>query len=224
MQLAKLESIFQEIWEHDSSANGRGKAWLNGFQKWTFILMFGFFTCAGLIALTSKFNPAQWHKPVALLFVLGTLLTGFLYQLSLVFTALRIFKAPARHFLEPVTASAAKDFQLANSFTRFGQAELLYAKNRLGMESTHMRARTAILVGALEKVGIFPVLIAWVLASYKYLADGTVAFEQIDWIAYGLLGLYIATLPALFFVHKLERYTLLIDTALEIKRHASGST
>ncbi|WP_355662292.1 hypothetical protein [Halomonas salifodinae] len=222
MQLAKLDSIFREIWEHDGSPKEKGKAYLNPFQKWTFWLMFAFFCVAILIALSTKIEVYDWQKPSALILALMAQITGLLYQLSFVFEAFKIFKAPARHFLEPVTESSVRDFELAVSFSRFSESQLYYAKERLSLESKHMRARVSLLVGALDKVGIIPVLIAWIFASYKYIADGSITFEQIDWLVYGLLGLYLVTLPILFFVHKLERYLLLVNTAMEIKANKSS--
>lgn len=217
MQLVKLESIFQEIWEHDGVPREKGKAYLNPFQKWMFWLMFIFFCIAILVALSTKVQVFSWQKPVALILVLLAQITGIFYQLSFVFEAFKIFKTPTRHFLEPITESAVRDFNLAESFSRFSESQLYYAKERLSLESAHMKSRVNLLVGALDKVGIVPVLVAWLMASYKYIANGTIAFEQIDWLVYGLLGLYLVMLPILFFAHKLERYLLLVNTALEIK-------
>lgn len=224
MDLASLESIFKEIWEHDGSlkTKGKGKAYLSPFQKWTFWLMFIFFGLAVLIALSTKIELYDWQKPFALFLSLLAQITGILYQLSFVYEGIRIFRAPARHFLEPVTESSAKDYKLAESFSRFSQTQLFYAKERLSLESAHMKARVGMLVGAIEKVGIVPVLVAWLFASYKYFADGEVMFEQVDWLVYGLLALYLVMLPILFFVHKLERYQLLVITALEIKANKSS--
>lgn len=217
MQLATLDSIFREIWEHDGNPKERGKAYLNPFQKWAFWLMFGFFIAAILVALSTKLEVFFWQKPTALILILLAQISGLLYQASFIFEVFKVFKAPARHFLEPITESSVRDFELADSFSRFTESQLYYVKERLSLESKHMRSRVSLLVGALNKVGIIPVLITWILASYKYMADGSISFEQIDWLAYGLLGLYLATLLILFFVHKLERYLLLVNTAIEIK-------
>lgn len=222
MQLAKLDSVFREIWEHDGNPKEKGKAYLNPFQKWTFWLMFGFFGLAILVAISTKIEVYDWQKPTALILSLLAQLTGLLYQFSFIFEAFKIFKAPTRHFLEPVTESSVRDFELAESFSRFTESQLYYAKERLSLEGKHMRSRVSLLVGALDKVGIIPVLASWSLAYYKYTANGSIAFEQIDWLVYGLLGLYLVTLPILFFAHKLERYLLLVNTAIEIKANKSS--
>ena len=222
MDLASLESIFKEIWEHDSSLRTKGNAYLSPFQKWTFWLMFIFFGLALLLALSTRIQLYDWQKPFALLLALLAQITGVLNQLSFVYEGIKIFRAPARHFLEPVTESSAKDYKLAESFSRFTETQLFYAKERLSLESSHMKARVGMLVGAVEKVGIVPVLVTWLFASYKYIAGGEVMFEQIDWLVYGLLALYLIMLPILFFVHKLERYQLLVITALKIKANKSS--
>jgi hypothetical protein len=114
------------------------------------------------------------------------------------------------------------DFELAESFSRFTESQLYYAKERISLEGSHMKARVSMLVGALDKVGIIPVSVTWILASYKYIANGTITFDQIDWLIYPLLGLYLVMLPILFFAHKLERYLLLVNTAIEIKANKSN--
>jgi hypothetical protein len=221
LQINKLEAIFQEIWEHDANSRERVKVFFNPFQKYTFLLMFLFFITALIVALSTRIEVYPWQKPVALILVLLCLLSYIAYQISFIFEACKIFKVPTKKFLEPVTKSAVKDFELAASFSRFTNSQLYYAKERLSLETTQMKSRVAMLLGVLEKVGIVPVLVTWILAFYKYLANNTVVFEQIDWLVYGLLCLYLVAFLALIFIHKLERYLLLINTAIEIKANKS---
>lgn len=219
LQLIKLDSIFREFWEHDKNSKDKGKTYLTPFQKWTFWLMFGFFSTALILALSTKVEIYYWQKPFALILVLLAQLAGILFQLSFAFEAFKFFKAPTRHFLEPITKSSVRDYELAEYFSRFTESQLYYVKERLLLESKHIHSRVSLLVGALDKVGIIPVLVTWILASFKYIASGSIVFEQIDWLVYGLLGLYLISLPILFFIHQLERYLLLVNTAIEIKAH-----
>jgi hypothetical protein len=222
VQSTKLESIFQEIWEHDEKQKEKGKANFNPFQKLTLGLSFLFFCIALIVALSTKISTSELQKPVALVFTFLSQTTGILYQLSFIFEASKIFKKPTRHFLRPIAKSSAVDFELAESFHKFTEQQLHYAKERISLERSHMKARVGMLVGALEKVGIIPVLVTWILASYKYIANGTITFDKIDWLVYLLLGLYVVMLPILSFAHKLERYLLLVNTALEIKADKSN--
>lgn len=218
MELSKLESIFKDIWEHDGDEKKKARPYHTKFQKVTFRLMLFFFVSALLVALSTwVVGPYQWQKFTALLLVALCQLTSLAYQLSFVFDGIKIFKAPARHFLEPVTKSSARDYGLANSMARFKKDQLSYAKNRLELEKSQMVGRTGFLVGAIEKVGIIPVSVTWFIAAHKFVADKVLDFGKVDLLVYGLMGIYMMAMFILSFVHKLERYILVIDAALNIK-------
>ena len=218
MQLRKLETIFQDIWEHDGSTKEKARPYQNNFQKYTFWAMISFFILAILFAVSTKFiGPLPWQKLIALVFVALSQISALLYQLSIIFQGFKVLKEPARHFLEPVTKSSAQDFELATSLSRFEESQLEYAKNRLLLECEQMKSRVSILVGAIEKVGILPVAVTWVLAAYKYFDKGALVFSEVDWLVYGLMGIYIIAVPILFFIHKLQRYILVVETSLSIK-------
>lgn len=218
MQLGKLEIIFQDIWEHDGEAREKARPYHNKFQKYSFWAMVLLFVLAIAVAISTKFiGPYVWQKLTALVFVALSQISALLYQLSFVFGAFKILKEPTRHFLEPVTRSSAKDYDLALSLLRFDKAQLEYAKNRLLLECEQIKSRVNLLVGAIDKVGILPVAVTWFLAAYKYFDKGELDFSEVDWLVYVLMGIYIVAVPILFFIHKLQRYILVIETTLNIK-------
>ncbi len=218
MQPGKLETIFQDIWEHDGSTKEKSRPYQNDFQKYTFWAMISLFILAILLAVSTRFiGPFPWQKLIALAFVALSQISALLYQMSFIFQGVKVLKEPARHFLEPVTKSSAQDFELATSLSRFEESHLEYAKNRLLMECEKMKSRVSMLVGAIEKVGILPVAVTWVLAAYNYFDKGALIFSEVDWLVYGLMGIYIIAVPILFFTHKLQRYILVVETSLSIK-------
>ena len=219
MQLGKLERIFQNIWEHDGDTRKKARPYQNNFQKYSFWSMLLLFILAVTVAISTKFiGPFSWQKLTALVLVALSQVSALLYQLSFIFEGFKILNEPTRHFLEPVTQSSAKDYDLALSLSRFDETQLEYAKNRLLLECEQMKSRVNILVGAIDKVGILPVAVTWVLAAYKYFDKGTLFFSEVDWLVYGLMGIYIVAVPILFFIHKLQRYILVVETTLNIKK------
>ena len=218
MQLGKLERIFQDIWEHDGDTREKALPYQNKFQKYSFWSMIILFLLAITIAISTKFiGPFTWQKLTALVVVALSQVSALLYQFSFIFEGFKILKEPTRHFLEPVTKSSAKDYDLALSLSRFDKSQLEYAKSRLLLECEQMKSRVSILVGAIDKVGIVPVAVTWVLAAYKYFDKGALVFSEVDWLVYGLMGVYIVAVPILFFIHKLQRYILVVETTLNIK-------
>ena len=218
MQLCDLEKIFQDIWEHDGETREKARPYQNKFQKCSFWAMVLLFICAIIVAISTKFiGPYSWQKLTTLVLVALSQISALIYQLSFIFEAFKVLKEPTRHYLEPVTKSSAKDYDLALSLLRFDKAQLEYAKNRLLLECAQMKSRVNLLVGAIDKVGILPVAVTWFLAAYKYFDKGALDFGEVDWLVYGLMGIYILAVPILFFIHKLQRYILVIETTLNIK-------
>ncbi|WP_459893753.1 hypothetical protein [Desulfothermus okinawensis] len=216
--MGKLERIFQNIWEHDGDTREKARPYQNKFQKYSFWAMILLFILAITVAISTKFiGLFSWQKLTALMFVALSQVSALLYQLSFIFEGFKILKEPTRHFLEPVTKSSAHDYDLALSLSRFDVAQLEYAKNRLLLECEQMKSRVNILVGAIDKVGILPVAVTWFLAAYKYFDKGALVFSEVDWLVYGLMGIYIVAVPILFFIQKLQRYILVIETTLNIK-------
>lgn len=180
--------------------------------------MIGSFGLGLLVALSTKIFTSEYQKLFALLFVVVAQVLSLVYQMAIIFQSFQVLRVPTRHFLEPVTVSAAKDYQLASNMQRFNLSQLEYAFARLSLEVAQIRSRVGILIGAIEKVGIVPVALTTAFSAYGYFADGKIAFEQVDWVVYALMGLYVSVLPVLFFSHKLDRYALVVETAIKLKQ------
>ena len=216
MGLINLEYIFKDLWEHE--AKEKSRLFENNFQKVTFWVTLGSFFIALVIAISTNFiDHHNIQKLVAIGLVALSQLSALLFQLSFVFSGFRILKEPIRLILKPLTKLAVRDYELALSMSRFDISQLNYAKSRLALESKHMKSRVNILVGAIDKVGILPVVVTWVFSAYKYFHDNKLQFSEVDWLVYGLMGIYIVAILAFFFTHKIERYILVIDTAQNFK-------
>ena len=217
MDITKLEDVFKDIWEHDTKNKKPTRPYENRFQKWAFWLMVGTFALGLLVALSTKVVETDWQKITALLLVIVSQVVALVYQLSLALQSFRFFREPTRHFLQPLTLLAAQDYQLANGMVRFERNQLEYVLARLRLEISQMKARVGLLVGAVETVGLVPVAVTTAFSAYGFFADGKLRFQEIDWIVYALMGLYVAVLPVLFFTHKLDRYALVVETAIKFK-------
>ncbi len=226
MELVKIEKIFEELWEHDKSQQKKFRPYDTNYQKVTFWIMVLCFVAALIVAASTKIQLFYWQKPIALILVILCQLSALAYEASFILLGAKVLKEPTKHFLEPITKTSAIDYSLATSFCRFDISHLEYANRRINLEIDQMKKRIALLVGAIEKVGIVPVTITWAFAVYKYVSKDELKFSQIDFMVYGLLKLYILAISMIFFVHKLERYSLLIETAASLKHseanHAAG--
>ncbi len=224
MDVTKLEDIFRDIWEHDNKNKNPIRLYESSFQKWTFWLMVGSFSLGLVVALSTKFVDTDWQKITALLLVIISQVVALVYQLSFAFQSFRFFREPARQFLEPLTAIAVRDYRFAKDMMRFERNQLEYMLARLRLEIAQMKSRVGLLVGAVETVGLVPVAVTTTLSVYGYFSDEKIKFQEIDWIVYALMGLYVVIVPILFFTHKLDRYALVVETAIKLKQNDSAIT
>jgi hypothetical protein len=217
MDISKLEDVFKDIWEHDNKNKKPTRPYENTFQKWTFWLMIWCFLAGLVVALSTKVINTDWQKITALLLVIASQVVALVYQLSLALQSFKFIKEPTRHFLQPLTAVAAQDYQLAKGMVRFDRNQLEYVLARLKLEIAQMKSRVGMLVGAVETVGLVPVAVTSAFSAFGYFADGKIMFQEIDWIVYALMGLYVVVVPVLFFTHKLDRFALVVETAIKFK-------
>ncbi|WP_316364675.1 hypothetical protein [Candidatus Thiodiazotropha sp. CDECU1] len=226
MEMGSIESIFKEISDHDAPADLKIKLYDNNFQKWTLIISSGSFIVALFIALlTANIEiEGERQKLTVLVLIVISQIGAILYLLAIPIEAIKIARKPSKHFLEPVGTSTNKDFKLAQSLSRYEESLLVNVLKRLQLETAQMRGRVALLVGAIEKVGIIPVSVATLVALYKYFDGSKTNFEWIDHVAFGLMFLYLVMFFIVLFVHRLERYVLIAETALNIKAPERSET
>lgn len=159
----------------------------------------------------------DWQKITALSFVAASQVVALVYQLSFALQGFRFIKEPTRHFLQPLTALAAQDYLLAKGMARFERNQLEYVLARIKLEIVQMKSRVGLLVGAIETVGLVPVAVTTAFSAFGYFADGKIEFQEVDWIVYALMSLYVVAVPVIVFTHKLDRYALVVETALKLK-------
>ena len=223
MDISKLEDVFKDIWEHDNKNKKPTRPYENTFQKWAFWLMVGCFLLGLVVAISTKIVSTEWQKITALLLVIASQVVALVYQMSLALQSFKFIREPTRHFLQPLTTLAAQDYQLAKGMVRFERSQLEYVLARLKLEISQMKSRVGLLVGAVETVGLVPVAVTSAFSAYGYFADGKIKFQEIDWIVYALMGLYVVVVPVLFFTHKLDRYALVVETAIKFKESEANN-
>jgi hypothetical protein len=94
--------------------------------------------------------------------------------------------------------------------------ELAYALDRLTLVATQLRARSALLIGALDKVGLFPLFVGAYFSLRALLREQPPTSSELTWIiggAIGLGGVYLMTSGLL-------RWAQRLDDACVVLKHA----
>jgi len=218
-----MEEIFKLILESERQHQRPIRPYENPIQKFSFIGMWIAFGSAIAVAFSTRFYDTGELKLAALVLVVIAQLAAIVYQLSVALQGILVIFQPALHFLQPLTISAKHDYKLASEMSEFNQHELDYAVKRLRLEISQMKSRIGLLVGAIETVGLIPVSATTAFSLYSYFVDKKIAFTGVDWIIYAFMAFYLAIISVIFFSHKLERYALAIDAAIQLKGPVSAS-
>ena len=96
-----------------------------------------------------------------------------------------------------------------------------YVANRLGNSSTQLSQIRSFLLGAIEKVGIIPGLLATVIAISS-LADKTGA-AWVEILSFFMFGIYLSMLPITEAVLKIKRVSVLLEQYLVLFRGGESS-
>jgi len=116
-----------------------------------------------------------------------------------------------------IAADSAKDeAALFESFDELSSQSITYVANRLERDSAQLGHIRSFLLGAIEKVGIIPGLLATVFAISK-ITDST-GISWIELLSFLMLGIYISMFPIFEASIKTKRISILLNQYLELFR------
>jgi hypothetical protein len=198
--------------------------WSNNIQKYLFIAAVTLFVFGFLGAVSVKVNI---FSPEAKLWVLGLVassqLTAVIYQLAVIIPSVKMFGNPSKTIAEPAVKHFDADIQaitdLANTYD---QHHLDYARDRLSQVVEQMKFRVGFMLGAIDKVGIFPSAITGYLYAREILSKPDYASSGLEWVFGGLVALYIAAVVFMTASQRIERLALVAKHAAAKKLSESS--
>ena len=222
MQTSNISLIFEHILNNVDKRHGE-KADLNQIKHEKYMLwgMFLSFSLALLIAIyVNYFNTyfsIKYLKLYSLLLLILSLTLVIIYEMIFIYNDFKNFKGITKTFLHPIAKSSVQNYEFAKSLMHFNKEELVYVSNTLSLEIEQLKKRISILIGLIDKVGIIPALVSLVFVIYKNANDIEDIYDKFDWLAYAFIGIYIIGIIALSSIPKIERYILLLNTAINLK-------
>lgn len=118
-------------------------------------------------------------------------------------------------------SDAAKDeAALFEEFDKLSRPSIEYVANRLEQDSTQLGQIRTVLLGAIEKVGIIPGLIATVAAISN--VAGNTGVSWIELLSFVLTGIYISMFPITEASIRIKRMSVLLNQYLELFRSSNG--
>lgn len=179
---------------------------------------------AVIIAIIAYVTESNQTKIVAL----GLLIVGYLLVYLLPIFSAFVYRSTIREVLHnpllPQLTNASITLISRNQFLpellRYSLDELETAAVELKTERDAFERRIGLVVGAVEKVGLGPGLLAAIAAIVK-LQNDLKGVGSADWLlgaAYALLGLYLLAMIGHMSIIKIDRALKLLDSAITKKK------
>jgi hypothetical protein len=202
---------------------------LNRPQKYSFWGMIAAFVCLCLFALL--FSKVRWPEPqwawwstLALLSALMCYASMAVNMVASAVGSLRLVLPPER-IVEPIIAAFTAELALiARLDQTYEPLALAYALDRLTLVVTQLRARIALLVGALDKVGLFPLVIGAYFSLRALLKEQSPTPSELSWIVGGTIGLglvYMMAFGLMCWVQRLDEACMVLKYAVQAKQLAA---
>lgn len=150
-----------------------------------------------------------WLKVFLLILTLFFYLIAIAWQLLLVTPILKFFKDPTGNFLTDLELSVSREISSMTSLASVSNNSIQYVHDRLVLVNSQLNTRMAFLLGAVEKVGVLPGVIASLFALSKMSEKKPLIMNGEDvyfYIALVLLVLYVFSLVFLMVGQKFEIY------------------
>ena len=210
--------IFESIIKHSSNFKQRRKSKVERLQSWFILLMFGSFALAILGALSTYIWDYQLLVDFSWLMVLISQFSAVLGQIGFIAEILIFVRNPFKTYIDSHLERFSDQNELAKKLTIYELESLRYAASCFELEARQTTERVGVIIGSVSKLGLIPLFISGLYMAYQVSEDPDWR-SNVDWLVYTVTGLYIVlSFPMNRIVQQCERYFLILQTALDLKR------
>jgi len=187
-------------------------------QKCLFWFAVAMLTAGAALGILFYFWREQVVALIALILLLLSSLFAAFYQIVLAIPEFMKLKNVEREISNPLVTEFNTDIDLVSELARdYLPHHLAYARDSYSLMAEQLRSRVALLVGAIDKVGLIPLAATVYLSGAKAFKDGIVRFGNVEWILVAIIFLYLLAIRMNATVQWMERMSLLYKQACEMK-------
>jgi hypothetical protein len=198
--------------------NARFRPYETNFQKWSFFSATGLLCGGAIAAAVTYFYKNSYVALAGLLMLLLSMIAATIYQIALALPDLVKLRNVEREISSPLLARFDDDMDLLYELSQsYETHHLVYAKESFALMAKQLRERIALLVGAVEKVGIIPLGATGYLSFAKAYKDGLVVFSGVEWAFAAFLFLYLFALRLSSTAQWMEQVSALYEQAVSVK-------
>jgi hypothetical protein len=169
----KTQEIFSLLAEHTGTKSSGAASIFSGWDGGIFAVFGSSFLLCLIFAIVAALDRSS-VRVLWILFLIFLSLGILSYLVLLthsVFIWLKLMGRPVASFLVAHTKPITRDYNLVAKLRGFPGTELKFVSARLHLEADHLRGRLGILIGALDKVGIIPLVAGGVGSFWKFRQD-----------------------------------------------------
>jgi hypothetical protein len=208
------------------------KPFVNRWQRWFFKVAFWTMVLSIITMVVGVVSFQVWGAklpaPILLLGILGLPpISGFSLMLSALVVVVpklfRYYNHAEQAELEPVLDSFDKELDLINHLANnYERHDLEYAQERVALEVGQSRSWKALCVGALDKVGLFPLAVVAYFSWQKLRAEQPLVFSGLPEVEWGVVAtlvfVYLLSFSQYSTCLQLDRFCLVLKHAVEKKK------
>ncbi len=159
-----------------------------------------------------------YHRNIASVLVIGMVISLVLYLLSLIPLGKSILDNRVDAFNDDIVLI----YRLSKNYQ---EHYLEYAKNSVEQEVNQLKGRIGVIVGLIEKVGVFPLGIAAYYQFVKFQDKELPIFSGNETAIFlCLFMIYLIAIRLIRVSQELEKIVLILDQALSLKRTSEWNT
>jgi len=136
-----------------------------------------------------------------------------IYLLASIIIGLKGLVNPMRSLLEELSEQMRLEYDITIKLTSYSHENLDYVQQRLSFHKEIMSSRLKFLLGAIDKLGIFPAILAFYLTVAKVVEDQAIPNSWIVYISAFFLGLYIGAFFIKSAIDVLDKICYIINNA-----------
>jgi hypothetical protein len=211
-----IEDILELFIDYSSEKARSGLDVLSGWNGFFLVgCGIGFIVC---IALTVAGMLLKQHSRVLQDFISFFLWLGIMSYAALVYQlaniAVRLFTQPVASFLRMRIHPVKRDYELLSRLRDFPTTDLRFVRARLQNEAEQLRGRIGILVGAIDKIGIVPLVAGGIVSGWKFAHDANPKPGYLEICVAGLGLFYLLGVNLTLASHRIDQFAQLLELAI----------
>jgi hypothetical protein len=202
------------------------KIFRNRLEKWFSWISIG--SIGGVVVFSVLFSAVPWPQPQWPWWGTLAYLSMVMYYLSFMLaifagtvSSIRMIFSPERSMFAPVVTAFGEETSLVVRLAdTYEHEHLEYAQDRITLLVTQLRSRIALLIGALDKVGVLPLAVGAYFSLRALLKEQPFTPSELPWmvgLAIGLGVLYVAGMALQGWTQWLEEVCLVLKYAVQAK-------